>query len=55
MTYTDLLKEYYDWQWEADFRTSIGDIKNTLRAFKKMKQVQDRLWAFPSNNRLKVA
>jgi len=50
MTYTEILTKYYDWQWEADFRTAYGDFKNALRAFKKMKQYQDMLWGFKGVN-----
>lgn len=49
-TRLELLKQYYDMQWEADFRTAHGDIARAFEAVKEMFRIQDLLWELPAVN-----
>ena len=54
-TYSDLLRQYYDWQWECDFRTSVQDTDNFIYAFKKMRAVEKLLRTFEAVNLMREA
>lgn len=50
LSWSRLQKEYYDWQWECDFRLSVDDTKNYLRACKEMTRVEKLMWGFKGVN-----
>ncbi len=54
-TYSDLLRQYYDWQWEAEIRLAHEDATNYVYACKQMAKFKRLMRDTPSKNLIKEA